>query len=283
MVLSQAFCKQTLTYYQTTTDSLNDLIRVPRIILLEIQSIIDRFINVLYKKIRDDLKIIEETFLDILTVNDIDQTEGFQALCKDVFACKAFVHSLYTSGLLDLVLDSNLYPDFDDYYADLLPLYDSFELNICSLGLRTTLRNWIYNELEPLITLLDAMDDVLLIIVRNKVGFLINQYDALLSSLNIFALLKLLDEFENCALELCDVKSSASNFQRDYALSYKVSKISNAWQSVMTEYIDDETEPTRLELIQNRDDLKVRITAARNGSLDDTNRNTVAKDQTVTT
>jgi hypothetical protein len=54
--------------------------------------------------------------------------------------------------------------------------------------------------------------------------------------------LKLLDEFENCAVELCDVKSSASNFQRDYEISYKVSKVGSAWQSALTEYIDGDTD-----------------------------------------
>ena len=281
MIISEAFCKQSLRQFQIVTDSLDDLIRVPRVILLEAQSIVDRFVNVVYREVAEQIGIIEDTFLDIITLNDIDQSESFQNICKDVFACKAFIHSLYDTGTLDVILDSTPYPDFDSYYDDFINYYDQFELNVCSLGLRQTIRNWIYDQLEPLILQLTNLDNYLLTEVRTICTSLITQYNNLLSDLGIYDLMKLLDEFENCALALCDVKSSANNYKTDYSLRYKIIKVSNAWQEGLEDWIEGETEPTRQSLLNQRNDLRTRIQNSRSGSLDDTSRQYVSKEETV--
>lgn len=197
------FCKMLASQYQILEANIDEIINLPIRAIRDVKSNITRVERVVYNIVLAEVEKIESLVIEILFLDRISTLEGFNNFCQIAFQCKA---------LINLLTDSNKnYLSFlsPSVVSQLSTNYALFEREVCQLGIRNLIGNFTNQILDELREKLVALRNRLFNELR--LNQILAAYEKILESSGIINLLNKLKEYINCAFEICDFASTATN------------------------------------------------------------------------
>lgn len=210
------FCKILESQYNTTIDSIEEILYLPLKGIRDVKSNILRVENVVYSITKTELTRIEGLLIQILLLDQINQLETVDNFCAIAFQCQILVETL--------VQNSSVYLSFLDAttISQLSANYSLFEKHVCVLGLRrivTNFTNDILSDLrDRLIELLEDFQDAL------RLDELRDRYNEVLTDSGIFTLLNNLKKYRYCAWAICNWSETANNKLDNYSDKLAISE-----------------------------------------------------------
>lgn len=240
---SAMFCTMLEQQYAAIVAQIDLLIQFPATALSMLNSNISRLFAVTYNVIEAAILALEQQLLNILGLDDIDQG-NVSSWCSIAQECEALIDLLVDSGLLASILPSGV------SVSDVLNNYEKWEKYVCKDGLGDLIDGWIDDALQTIYDQIMSLRDRLL----GALGIdeLIDKYLQAVEESGIYDLLDQLDKFAQCAFEICDYVSTASNSSEDTLERLSMEKQGAGYVFVTTPLIEsvyakDEELNTRLD------------------------------------
>ncbi len=222
------FCNMLEAQYNALISAIELLLGAPAFALARLKSNIQRLFDVLYAAIIAAIEILAAQLDELLALGAIDQNESKMAFCRIAYACQPLRSVLFSSGnpLLFFLSDQEI--------QDAQNNYQVFEDLICKVGLGSLLDSWTNVALDAIEAQLDALEAQLL----GALGIddLIDAYMQLLEDSGIFDFLEQLDEYAECAFEVCNWLETSDNKKEEI---YEKLGVKKSGSSFIFDVVDD--------------------------------------------